>query len=43
VSDGHVAGHSEIGGVEDLVGGGVVEDGFGVDPGFVGEGAVAGD
>lgn len=37
-----VAGHAEVGGVDDFVGGGVGEDGFGVDAGFVGEGAEAG-
>lgn len=43
VSDGHVAGHSKVGRVQDFVGGRVVEDGLGVDAGLVREGAVAGD
>lgn len=38
-----VAGQTEIGGVENLVCAGVVEDGLGVDAGLVGEGAEAGD
>lgn len=38
-----VAGKTEVGGVENLVGAGVVEDGLGVDTGLVGEGAEAGD
>lgn len=39
----HVSSQSEVGRVEDLVGGGVVEDGLGVDAGLVGEGAEARD
>lgn len=39
----HVAGEAEVGGVDDLVGGWVVEDRLGVDAGLVGEGAEAGD
>lgn len=39
----HVAREAEVGGVDDLVGGRVVEDGLGVDAGLVGEGAEAGD
>ena len=39
----HVSAHAEVSGVDDLVGAGVSEDGFGVDAGFVGEGAEAGD
>lgn len=38
-----VAAHAEVCGVDDLVGGGVVEDGLRVDAGLVGEGAEAGD
>lgn len=38
-----VAGHAEVGGVDDLVGGGVVEDGLGVDTGLVGEGTETSD
>lgn len=41
VSDGDVASETEVFGLEDFVGGGVVEDGFGVDTGLVGERAVA--
>ena len=37
----HVARHAEVGRVDDLVGGRVGEDRFGVDPGFVREGAEA--
>jgi hypothetical protein len=32
-----VSGHTEIGGVDDFVGGWVVEDGLGVNAGLVGE------
>lgn len=39
----HVAGHAEVGGVDDLVGAGVVQDSLGVDTGLVGEGAESGD
>lgn len=39
----HVAGQAEVGGVDDLVGGWVVEDRLGVEVGFVGEGVEAGD
>ena len=39
----HVARQAEIGGVENLVCAGVVEDGLGVDAGLVGEGAEARD
>lgn len=38
-----VAGHAEVGRVDDFVGGGVVEDGLGVDASLVGKGAEAGD
>ena len=38
-----VAGETEVGRVENLVGAGVVEDGLGVDTGLVGEGAETGD
>ena len=39
----NVAVHAKVGGVDDLVGGRLVEDGLGVDAGLVGEGAEAGD
>ena len=39
----HVAAHAKVGGVDDFVGRRVVEDGFGVDTGFVGEGTETGD
>lgn len=39
--DRDVAGEAEVLGLEDLVGRWVVEDGFGVDTGLVGEGTVA--
>lgn len=38
-----VAGHAKVGGVDDFVGAGVVEDGLGVDTGLVGEGTETGD
>lgn len=43
VADGDIAGETEVLRLEDLVGGGVVEDGLGVDTSLVGEGAVTGD
>lgn len=43
MSDRDIAGHTEDLGLQDLIGGGVVQDGLGVDTGLVGEGAVAGD
>lgn len=39
----HVAAHAEVLRVDDLVGGGVVQDGLGVNAGLVGEGTEAGD
>lgn len=39
----HVTAHTEVLRVDDLVGGGVVEDGLGVDTGLVGEGAETSD
>jgi hypothetical protein len=41
--DRDVAGHAKVGGVKDLVGARVGEDGLGVDTGLVSEGAEAGD
>lgn len=43
MTNGNISSHSEIFGVKDFVSGWVVEDGFGVDSGLVGECAPSGD
>lgn len=43
VTDRDVSGHTEVGGVEDFVSGGVGKDGLGVDTGLVGEGTETSD
>lgn len=42
-SEVNVAGHAKVGGVDDLVGAGVVQDGLGVDTSLVGEGTETSD